>query len=552
MRCLPFVLALTLTSSLVSAQDNQLYKNAQIYTMDETKPWADSMIVQGEKILAVGRENELRNFGPFQSETDLKNKFVMPGIHDNHTHPIGSGVEYAECMLYDAENVEHLLEIIKKCNDELPAGTLWLRGSGWTIYLFENGAKPHKDMLDKISTTRPMALMSGDGHSYWANSAALKLAKLTPETKDPVDGHLGRDEQGQLTGMLYEGALSFLDSVIPPRTLEQRLAGLKKALSFMREAGITSFKDAYVTQEELETYVALDREGGLTATAHLSLYADTKLELNQINKFQVWKKNYSSAKIHINTVKIYMDGVLEDQTAALLKPYVGSTEAGEILWSKSKLRKFAVMVDKAGFQMHFHAIGDAAIRTALDVIELAQTKNGKLGHRHEISHLQLIHPQDWSRFKKLDVSAVFSPLWAMDDEVISQYTAPLIGPLRAKWIYPMGSVAKAGGRMAFGSDWSVTSMNPLEGIEVALTRTPLEAQTPSRWLIRERLDLKTALMGYTVGGAYATFSEQIAGSLSPGKRADFIILDKNPFKVTPMKIGEIKIIATYHLGKLLN
>ncbi len=522
-----------------------MYKNALIPGPHLSEPRLGWFIVKGSKFTQIGTKAEIPVEKNFAQEIDLGGNLVLPAFHDNHTHPIDSGVEFAECMLYDASSERQILRMIQECDQKASAGAAWLRGSGWAGKNFQGGL-PHKSLLDNLGIKRPIALLSFDGHSYWVNSEAMRLAGLSDKTPDPRDGRIGRDATGKLNGVLYEGAMSFIDTVIPKRTEAQLKAGLKLALTKMHENGITSFKDAYVTEENLKIYYQIDQSGELKASASLAFYADSNLELDQIETFNQWKAKYSSPNLHLRTIKIYLDGVMEDKTAALLSPYLGSNEKGNIQWDKEKLKRFVMAADQNGYQLHFHAIGDAAVRAALDAIEEAQKKNSNLDHRHEIAHLQLIDPIDIARFQKLNVSAVFSPLWA----VASQATEAMLGKERSKWLYPIGSVYKSAGPLAFGSDWSVTSMNPLEGIEVAINRK-WPGTFGRTWHPSEVIDLKTAILAYTTNGARATFREKETGSIISGMDADFVVLGRNIFQVKTSRIGSTEVLATFRKGQKL-
>ncbi|MBS1962548.1 MAG: amidohydrolase [Bdellovibrionales bacterium] len=517
-------------------------------------PPPTAVAVRDGKILYVGSDAEAAARLSRRAETiDLAGATVLPSFIDAHIHPIDSGVEFAECYLYTVDTVDELVAKVRDCVNTSTTG--WLRGSGWAQTLF-NGQPPEENPLDAIETTGPIALMSSDGHSYWVNHVALRIAGVTASTPDPRDGVIGR-KPGSLepNGFLFEGAMGFIDRLLPKRTYAEQRRGLLKALSIMRENGITAFHDAYVTEDHLRVYSGMIERGefpGLVATA---MYADSNLPVeSQMEKFRRLRRTYENDRLRVGTIKIFLDGTLEDHTAALLRPYLGvrgrrgQPISGALQWPIDKLNRMVELADRDGFAVHFHAIGDRAVRSALDAIEFAQRTNRTGGRRHQIAHLQLIDPADIPRFARLGVIANFQPLWAERDDFIAKLAEPVLGPARSRWIYPIGSVVRTGAHVAFGSDWAVTSLDPRAGMETAVRRAEAGDPVDDRWTPEQRIDVRAAMNGYTTGSAYANFWENRTGMLRPGMRADFVILDRDPSAVVPSEISKIKIRATYSEG----
>ncbi len=545
--------ALSLVSTPLFAAQVQpeiLFTNAHVFTMDPKRPWAGNMALSGGRIVALDVDES--EIDPEETKViDLSGRFVLPGFHDAHIHPIDSGVDFLECPLYDVKNVEGLTDVVKKCSKKLKRGE-WLRGSGWTQSIFSAPSAPHFKILDQISKDYPIYLMCGDGHSVWVNSKALSLAKIEASTPDPRDGKIVRDEHGQPTGLLIEGAMELVNQVMPARSKELKMAGLKIAIDLAHRFGITSFHDAYMNREFLEIYRELDQKGGLKIEMSGALYADSNRPVDQIQDFIRLKKEFESERIRLKTVKIFMDGVFEDKTAALLEPYLIPDSAGEmgsIQWDLEKLHSLGRLALQNGFNLHFHAIGDRAVREALNTVQDATLFSGRKIPGHRIAHLQLIHPSDWKRFGELGVFANFQPLWACRDVSITRFTEPYIGEERSKYIYPIGGVLNAGGELAFGSDWSVTTLNPFEAIQTAITRQDTDGSTDPNWTPEQRISLMDALKGYTVGGARVEQRENDFGSIEVGKLGNFIVLDRDLLRTPVNEISNIKVLRTYQRGE---
>jgi predicted amidohydrolase YtcJ len=405
---------------------------------------------------------------------------------------------------------------------------------------------PSRRILDELVPDRPVFLYSSDGHTGWANSKALEIAGITRDTPDPRDGRIDRDPAtGEAIGSLQEGASALVRKHLPPVTLETRTDGLRYAIDMLNGYGITSIQDANVSEEDLQAYHALDERGELKLRVVGSQWWERDEGLEQIEKFERLRREYNSERLRASTVKIMQDGVMENYTAAMLEPYLQKGDTRGIPMVEPEfLKEVVTALDADGFQVHFHAIGDAAIRQSLDAVEAAARKNGMLGHRHHISHLELIDPADIPRFRELDVVANFQPLWAFADAYITDLTLPYIGPERARWLYPIQSVQQSGGMIAFGSDWSVSTANPFFEIEVAVTRKNPEDADNEAFLPQERIDLPDALAAFTINAAWVNHSEDLTGSIEVGKAADLVVLDQDLFAIAPEKISDTKVLLT--------
>ncbi|MEZ5314004.1 MAG: amidohydrolase, partial [Thermoanaerobaculia bacterium] len=444
---------------------------------------------------------------------------MLPGFHDRHVHPLEGGMELARCDVTAAATVAAILDRIRDCAAHL-GDRPWLVGGGWQLPIFPGGVADRK-LLDAILPDRPAAFSSADGHSTWVNSRALALAGIDRDTPDPEGGRIERDAAGEPTGTLRERAAALVDDLIPGPTAEERIEGLRLGTAMAHRFGIVALTEANADPDDVAAYDALDRSGGLDLRAVISQSLPVSAGIDGIPALVALRAAPPAPHGSVTAVKLFADGVIEGGTAALLEPYVGRPGAGIPNWKSAELRNVVVALDREKFQIHIHAIGDRAIRDSLDALEAARAENGARDARPLLAHIQLIDPADIPRFRELGVVADFQPLWAWEDSYIRDLTEPFLGPGRSRWLYPVGSVANTGAALAAGSDWSVSSMNPLEAIEVAITRCdPDLSVCDAPWIPEERVDLPTMIAAYTIGGARAGFEEERSGSLEAGKLAD--------------------------------
>jgi predicted amidohydrolase YtcJ len=413
------------------------------------------------------------------------------------------------------------------------------------------GANPDKVDLDKLIPDRPAFLSAADGHSAWVNSRALKIGGVTAQTPDPEDGRIERKPgTREPSGTLREAAQRLVSRHIPEPGPGEYLDGLRRGLALANRAGITSIIEANASDEILEAYRELDRAGELTVRVLASIHVDPKKGTGQVPELIRKRETFVGPHLESTAVKIFVDGVIESHTAALLEPYLDRHgDRGRPLLGQAEFDRLAEALEKAGFQIHVHAIGDRAVRMALDAFAAARKANGDLDLRHHIAHLELIDPADVPRFKELGVAANFQALWAYPDLYITQLTEPILGPERSRRLYPIGSVFRSGAMIVGGSDWSVSSLNPLEAIQVAVTRRSPEDKAGAPWLPDECIDLRTALAAYTVNGAYLCRREAEAGSIEPGKTADLLVLDRNLLAISRFDIHSARVLLTLLEGR---
>lgn len=543
-----------LLASPVQAKADIVFRNGVIYTVDETRSWASAVAIENGKFVYVGSSAGVEShIGKSTSIVDLGGKMVLPGIHDPHVHVVTGGLSLTKCPLYDAPSQREMLDTIAVCaghNKE----TTWLIGQGWWMDAFSGISMPTKELLDSVVPDRPAVFMSGDLHTLWVNSKALEIAGITRETPDPDNGRIDRDPQtGEPSGTLQEDPAFDLVLKHVDRFTDQDLtAGLRHGQIHLNSFGVTAIQDAKIRlvgnndYRSLNAYQALDKAGGLTLRTIGNLFWETSIDADeQIETMKAARSKQAGANFKATTVKIWVDGIIETETAALMEPYVNRPEfRGRLKMTANDLTDIVTKLDREKFQIHIHAIGDRAIKASLIAYAAARETNGVRDSRHHISHIQLIDPVDIPRFRELDVVANFQPLWAYADTWIEKLTVPRLGRERLRWMYPIGSIVRDGAIVAFSSDWSVSSANPFEGMEVAITRmSPYNARTKV-FNAEERIVLHDAIASYTINGAFVNFLDDKTGSIEVGKLADMIVIDRNLFEIPASDISNTAVLLT--------
>jgi predicted amidohydrolase YtcJ len=516
-----------------------------VYTVDSTRPWAEALAVSDGRIVFVGTDADAAAWvGRGTRVIDLGGAMVLPGFHDTHVHPVTGGIELGACNLNDLATRDAVMARIAQCARDAPAGE-WVRGGGWSSPMFPGGS-PSRRLLDSLVPDHPAYLTSLEGHSAWVNTRALALAGVTAETPEPPSGRIDHEWTGQPGGTLRESAMELVARHLPRYSGADHRAGLRRALALAARFGITSLHEASADPAILAAYHEAERDGELTARVVVALEVNTDADpVAEAARLAELRDRYAGALVRPVAAKIFLDGVIEGGTAALLVPYVGTRDdRGELNVSAERLDGFVRALDSAGFKVHVHAIGDRAIRVALDAFAAQQARDGGTGPRHIMAHLQLFDPADLSRPAELGVVASFQPLWAYADTYITDLTEPRLGPARSRWLYPIATVARTGAIVAAGSDWSVTSMNPLRAVQVAVTRRDPDLAEGPAWIPEERVSLETIIRAYTLGGAFAGDSEQETGSITVGKVADLVVLDRNLFGTPESEIHRARVLRT--------
>jgi len=538
-----------------------VFVNGAVYTVDAARSWARSVAVKDGRIVAVGNDDVVEAFAGAGTEVvDLRGRMLLPGFQDAHVHPISGGLEMLQCDLNDLATAEAYLEAIRgyaTAHPDVP----WILGGGWSMDAFTGGL-PTKQALDAVVADRPVFLPNRDGHGAWVNSAALALAGVTRDTLDPGDGRIERDAQGEPSGALHEGAMHLVDRLAPEPSREELRRGLLQGQAYLHAFGITAWQDAIVQTggafSGLETYLDAAQTGALTARVVGALWWDRHRGLEQVEDLLERRAGGRAGRFAATSVKIMQDGVCENFTAAVLEPYLDAqgrpTENRGISFVEPTLLKEAVTrLDAEGFQVHFHALAERAVREALDAVEAALAANGPSDHRHHLAHLQVVHPDDIPRFRALGAVANAQPLWAAHESQMDVLTIPFLGQPRSGWQYPFASLVRAGAKLAMGSDWSVSTPNPLEEMHVAVNRImppsyPHEVRTREVFIPQERLDLPTALAAFTMGSAFVNHLDADTGSIEAGKYADLVVVDRNLFEHPVEEIAGAKVDLTFVEG----
>jgi predicted amidohydrolase YtcJ len=493
--------------------------------------------------VAIGRAAELAELaGPRTRVVRAGGGLVVPGFQDSHVHAPFAGRNRLRVWLNDLVGKTAYLDAIAAyaaANPDEP----WILGGGWAMEYFPGGT-PSKQDLDAVVPDRPVFLFNRDVHGAWVNSKALELGGITAASPDPRDGRVERDPAtAEPSGTLHEGAAyGFNDQVVPVPDPAEWEAAILTAQAHLHSLGITGWQDAWVTPATLEAYRGLAADGRLTARVVGALWWDRHRGLEQVADLAAQRESASGAAEQAGapvagffptTVKIMTDGVLENYTGALLQPYCdgcgGHTDNHGLAYVEADLLAAAVTeLDRIGFQVHLHAIGDRAIRNSLDAVEAARTANGGNDLRHHIAHLQVVQPQDIPRFAELGVVANCQTYWAQSEPQMEELTIPFLGPERAALQYPFEALRRSGARLAMGSDWSVTTADPLEQLEVAITRIDPEHRDNPPFLPAERLSPADAFAAFTQGSAYVNHDDD-GGALEVGRRADLALLDTDVF-----------------------
>ena len=455
------------------------FVNGAVYTVDAARTWAQAVAVRRGRIIAVGDDAQIQDVCDPRTEiVDLRGGMLVPGFQDAHVHPVGGGLDMLQCDLHELSEAEQYLDAIDAYARSHP-DVEWILGGGWAMDAFAGGT-PTATMLDAVVAQRPVYLPNRDGHGVWVNSAALRLAGITEATPDPADGRIERDAQGRPTGTLHEGAADLVGMHAPTPTRDDMAEALRKGQAYLHSLGITAWQDAIVDDHEhvgfnYRTYVDAAGAGDLTARVIGALWWDRRRGAEQIEELVDLRERSRVGRFAATSVKIMQDGVCENFTAAVLDPYLDAegrpTENRGISFVEPEaLKEHVTALDRAGFQVHFHALAERAVRESLDAIEAALATNGHSDNRHHLAHLQVVHPDDVPRFRVLNAVANAQPLWAAHESQMDDLTIPFLGEPRWRWQYPFRSLVRAGATLAMGSDWSVSSPDPLEEIHVAVNR----------------------------------------------------------------------------------
>jgi predicted amidohydrolase YtcJ len=527
--------------------------NARIYTVNANQPWAEALAIRGDKVLAVGTAKDIAAYrGASTKVIDAKGKLVLPGFTDCHIHFMQGSLGLTQVDLNGSKSVAEIQKRVKEYATAHPKEK-WIQGMGWTYPTFGPSALPNKKFLDEVVPDRPVYLQAFDGHSSWVNSKALAIAGITRETPDPPNGKIMRDDKGEATGALQESAGDLIEKLTPTPTHAERLAALRLGMHEANKFGLVRVHSAGQDFEWLDFYNELREKNELSLRFYIAYFLDPpELAADEIEKIEQARHTYHDDWISGGVVKTMLDGVVEAHTAAMLEPYSDDpTLIGKLFWDPAKYQQAITELDRRGLQIFTHAIGDKAVRLALDAYQGAAETNHTHDMRPRIEHIETISAQDIPRFGKLGVIASFQPLHAYPDDDTLNIWARNVGKERAQRAWVWHSIESTGGVLAFGSDWPVVTLNPWPGVQNALTRKTREGDPPDGFVPQERISLEDTIKAYTLGAAFAGHREKSEGSIEPGKLADLIVLDRDLFKIDPSNVADTKVLLTLVGGKVV-
>ena len=557
---LSIVFSTLLSFSAYTQSADTVYLDGKIYTVNSEQQWAEAFAVKDDKFIHVGTNEDVKALiGPDTEVITLKNKMVMPGIHDMHAHPMQVGETHLfQCSFSSKFSIAEIVAKLKTCVDGVSSGT-WIRGGQWAVELLSSDTVPHKSILDAVTTEHPIYLGDSTVHGAWLNSKALEVLGIDKNTPAPDGGVIVRDENGEPTGVLIDNAAYDVIKKIPFYTHEQYQQALTWSLTEMNKFGVVAVKDALVDGYSLRAYSALDKKKELTmriagSMAWKASWTETR-EVEQKNIDQ--RAIYKTDRVNPDFIKIFLDGIPPTRTSAMLDPYLpdkkfGSNFTGKLIHTPEQLTKDVIQLDSKGLTIKIHATGDRSVRVALDAFEAARKANGNDKLIHEISHAEFIHPNDIPRFKELNVAAEMCPIMWYPNPIILAM-AKVIGMKKAQEFFPVKSLLDAGALTIYGSDWPsvVPDANPWPGIESMVTRGDPYANTPEPLWPEQAISLEQAIEVFTRNGAIAMKNEDKAGSIEAGKYADFIILDRNLFEIPVTEISDTQVLRTVLEGKIV-
>ncbi|QIK64835.1 amidohydrolase [Leucobacter viscericola] len=532
-----------------------------MYTGLDSAPSPGGLAIANGRILTTDPDEVAALATTAHERVDLGGRLVVPGFQDAHVHPVIAGIELLSCDLSACSTAEDTLEAIAqyaKAHPELD----WILGAGWSMDAFPGGT-PTRQALDAVVADRPVFLENRDHHSGWANSRALELAGLNADTPDPFDGRIEREPDGAPSGTLHDGAMSFLHQTRPRATPEQAYAGLLAAQDHLIAQGITAWQDAAVGEfmgspDTVPVYRRAIEEGTLKVRVRGAQWWDREAGRDQLAPILSRRDEAAAAfdpqKFSLESVKVMVDGVAESFTAAMHDCYLdhsghATQNRGISFFDPEEMAEFVTDLDAAGMQVHFHALGDRAVTEALNAVERALATNGQRGNRHHLAHLQVVRPEDVERFAPLAATANMQALWACHEDQLDELTLPFLADDAEQHHYPFGDLATTGAHLAAGSDWPVSSPDPVQAIHVAVNRVSSAGNRPPLGDPRQRLTVAQALNAYTQGTARVNHLDEVTGKIAPGFFADLAILDRNLFELAPEHIHEARVDETWIAGE---
>ena len=516
--------------------------NATIWTGDPDNPTAEAVLIEGDRIVAIGSSMEIRPQIGQARVIDATGRFVVPGFIDTHVHFLDGGFKLASVQLRDADTPEEFARRIGEFKKTVPPGT-WITGGDWDHQLW-GGELPHRAMVDELTPEHPVWVNRLDGHMALANSLALELAGVTRDTADVAGGTIERDGNGEPTGVLKDNAMGLVFDVLPPPDDAAYDRALEAATSHVAAQGVTSVH--HMGSWDTLAVIQRARDHGSLKTR---IYAAVPLADWERLRDEVAEHGRGDAWLRYGVLKGFVDGSLGSHTAAFHAPFDDQpSDRGFFINTEDDLQTWISGADAAGLHVVVHAIGDRANETLLDIFERVARDNGARDRRFRIEHAQHLRPEDIPRFAELGVIASMQPYHAIDD---GRWAERYIGPVRIQTTYAFQSLLDAGATLAFGSDWTVAPATPVEGIYAAVTRRTLDDANPNGWVPEEKISVEKALVAYTRTGAYASYEENDKGMLKPGFLADLAVLDRDLTRITPEEIRYAEVVMTLVGGEIV-
>jgi predicted amidohydrolase YtcJ len=524
-----------------------IINHAQIWTVDGSQPQAQAVAFLGERIVAVGSDEQIEAWHGAQTRVvDAGGRRLLPGFNDAHVHFVDGGAQLDQVQLNDANSPQEFARRIQERAAKTARGQ-WLVGGDWDETKWSPAQLPTKDLIDSATPDTPVSVNRYDGHMVLANSLALKLAGITARTPDPEGGVIVRDKNGDPTGALKDAAQDLLFKAIPPLTHEQRRHAVERALQHAASLGVTSVQNMNPDYADIAVYNELLDEGKLTTriyAAPLITQVDDQVKIGI-------RRAFGGSYLRMGAVKAYADGSLGSATAYFFEPFLDQPDNRGLLSDEmhpiSLMRDRMMRADASGLQICTHAIGDAGISTILDIYAEVQKQDGSRDRRWRIEHAQHMAAKDFERFAQLHVIASVQPYHAIDD---GRWAEGRIGHDRASRTYAFRTFLDHGVNLALGTDWSVAPLNPMLTLYAATTRATLDGKNPNGWFPEQKLNIQEAIEAYTMGSAYAEFQESEKGSITAGKLADLVLLSDDVLKIDPVKIRDVKVRKTWVGGKL--
>jgi len=525
--------------------------HADIHTMDPNLPRAQAIAVHQGRIVTVGANGDMeRMAGADTRRINAQGRLMLPGLQDTHVHfQLSSADLYHNASLYAASTLDELLSCIRAFAERHP-GKAWIRGVGFSSSLFSPDVLT-KELLDSVTGGRPALMLANDYHNGWANSAAFEVAGVRAGSPEPQNGSYVRNADGTPKGWLLEDAIWAMNRIAPGYTDEEYLEAMQHFSKAFNRRGITGVLDAMVNRNYMKNYQTSYERGDLTlrVRATSKVFAHKPLD-EQLRELQDLRNTYQGDRVSMHSAKFFLDGVLESGTAVFLEPRNDTGGNAELMFTQAQINEYFAAFDRERFQLHVHTIGDGAVRAAVDGIDHARQQNGQWDSRHQLAHLQVVAPVDIPRFTTLGILANFQPLWAQPQPEADAIAHAMLGEQRSQWIFPIGEFVRKGVTCMMSSDWGVSTYDPFQILQSAVTRQALDAgpddpvHNP-----HHRISIEDALRGYTLNAAHAAWRDDSTGSLSVGKYADLIVLDRNLFEIAPGEIAQTQVLLTLLEGQ---